>query len=449
MPRSRYGRHRRRSTTAAARVIGMPALVALAGTLVASVPNYASADQLQVSGMQPVLACHGSGTPSASASPSDSTSPTGSASASGLPSASASGSDSDSQGSTSASASASATTSATPQPSGSGDGRPTTTATASAPTSNGCAVTKAGSPKAPPTHSPSATASPQRSVSPSRSATPTTSLSSAPAVGSSGSEAGQAPVVGQEPYGPITRAQILQRALAWIEQKVPYSQTAWWVDSEGSYRQDCSGYVSMAWGLDQAIDFWTGNLDTVSHQIPGDQLLPGDILLSPTHTVLFAGWADSAHTTFDFYEESHPGTVAHYVTGASLAAYLGAGFLPYRYDGVIGPSTGPFVAPPAGVPIAALGPLAQELAPEGKTVSPPAPAWWQTVPAPTPTQARPSTAAAREAELEPAAAEMPEQEDGPAGVALGGSVLLFAGLSVTLARRRSARPVGRRPRRRH
>jgi hypothetical protein len=224
------------------------------------------------------------------------------------------------------------------------------------------------------------------------------------------------------------------------------------VDSEGSYRQDCSGFVSMAWGLDQAVDFWTGNLDTVSHQIPAAQLLPGDILLSSTHTVLFAGWADSAHTMFDFYEESHPGTVAHYVTGASLSGYLNGGFVPYRYDGVVGSDTGPFASPTTGIPIGALGPLARELDPEGASVQQPTPAWWQTVPAPgsTATAAHASAAAMRAADLEPAAATMPEQEAGAVGVAVGGSVPVFAGLSLAMTRRRVVvRTVGGRPRRRH
>jgi hypothetical protein len=235
----------------------------------------------------------------------------------------------------------------------------------------------------------------------------------------------------------------MQRALAWIEQRVPYSQTAWWVDAEGSYRQDCSGYVSMAWGLDQAIDFWTGNLDTVSSPVPAAQLLPGDILLSATHTVLFAGWADGAHTEFDFYEESHPGTVAHYVTGASLAAYLGAGFVPYRYDGIVGPDAGSYVTPTAGTPVTALGPLAQELAPEGEDVHQPAPGPGQTEPTPA------RSAVVRQADLEPAAAEQPDQEAESVGVAVGGSVLLFTGLSLAMTRRRAVGAGGGRPPRRH
>jgi hypothetical protein len=35
----------------------------------------------------------------------------------------------------------------------------------------------------------------------------------------------------------ITRDQIMQRAQVWVDQKVPYSQTA----TKDGYRQDCSG----------------------------------------------------------------------------------------------------------------------------------------------------------------------------------------------------------------
>ena len=454
MSSARRGRHRPRSARATARAVGLPALIALAGALVASVPNYAAADGRPpvVGGPPPTRSCQGTGTPSAPASASISASlsasPSGSVSTFGTPSVSVSASASASA-SVSASGSQDPTTSAPPTASAS----PTVTATPPRP--GPCKVTRPGkpTPTATATRSHSAAPSTSQPASPSRSATTSTPAGSTPSTGSSGTEQTQPPVVGQEPYGPITRAQIMQRALAWVEQKVPYSQTSWWVDYEGSYRQDCSGYVSMAWGLDQAIDFWTGNLDTVSYQVPAAQLLPGDILLSTTHTVLFAGWADSAHTMFDFYEESHPGTVAHYVTGASLAAYLNAGFIPYRYDGVVGSNTGPYITPTAGVPITALGPLPQVLAPEGKTVQAPPPASWQTLPTPwtTPRHAAPSTpaAAVQEADLEPAAAAIPEQEAGSVGVAVGGSALLFTGLSLALTRRRAVRAAGARPRRRH
>lgn len=116
---------------------------------------------------------------------------------------------------------------------------------------------------------------------------------------------------------------------------MPYSESRWWTDSDGTYRQDCSGYVSMAWALPQNLDFWTGNLNSVSHPISVSQLQPGDILLSYPHTVIFAGWTNSSHTEFSLYEEAHPGTDARFVIGAPIADYLSKGFRPYRYDGVV------------------------------------------------------------------------------------------------------------------
>ena len=178
------------------------------------------------------------------------------------------------------------------------------------------------------------------------------------------------------PHGSIARAQIIVRAQAWINEHVPYSQTSWKQDKYGEYRQDCSGYVSMAWALDQNIDFWTGNLNTVSHVIDASALLPGDILLSSSHTVLFAGWADSAHTMFDYYEESHPGTNARFVVDAPLADFLSSGFSPFRYDGVIDGGVLP-QNPANGLDFAALQAGQNELAPNGNDTAQPAPAPWQ------------------------------------------------------------------------
>jgi hypothetical protein len=172
----------------------------------------------------------------------------------------------------------------------------------------------------------------------------------------------------QLPHGTISRAQIMARAQLWVQDQVPYSQSEWFTDADGTYRQDCSGYVSMAWDLDQNTDFWTGNLNLVSHTIPASELLPGDILLSDEHTILFAGWADATHTTFDYYEESHPNTVAHFVTGAPLGAFLDNGFAPFRYDGVVNSAALP--PNPEGEPYSVL-------AQEGSEVNPPGvvPGW--------------------------------------------------------------------------
>jgi hypothetical protein len=179
------------------------------------------------------------------------------------------------------------------------------------------------------------------------------------------------------PHGTITRAQMLLRAQKWLAEQVPYSESAWWTDADGTYRQDCSGYVSMAWALDPTVDFWTGNLNTVSHTINPAQLLPGDILLSEQHTVLFAGWADAAHTQFDYYEESHPGTVARFVVDAPLSEFLSSGFAPFRYDGVSGPD-GVLPANPAnGYSFGSLDAGGSELMPNGILTSAPPIATWQ------------------------------------------------------------------------
>jgi hypothetical protein len=185
----------------------------------------------------------------------------------------------------------------------------------------------------------------------------------------------------QLPHGTITRAQIISRAETWLAEKVPYSQTSWWTDANGTYRQDCSGYVSMAWQLDQNIDFWTGNLNTVSHTIDPADLLPGDTLMSVEHTIIFAGWADPEHTSFDFFEEAHPGTFARFVVDAPLTAYTENGFNAFRYDGVAGPATSLPADPATGLSFAELSAGGSELVPTGVSFAEPAPApWQQTVP---------------------------------------------------------------------
>lgn len=225
----------------------------------------------------------------------------------------------------------------------------------------------------------------------------------------------------QLPHGTISRAEIMARAQLWVQEQVPYSQTEWHTDRDGTYRQDCSGYVSMAWDLDQYTDFWTGNLNLVSHTIPAAQLLPGDILLSDEHTILFAGWADAEHTTFDYYEEAHPGTNARYVVDAPLAAFLDNGFAPFRYDGVV--DSGALPANPAD------GQLYSQLVQQGSEINPAGvlPGWLRGLASP-----RTGTAAASvKARIAvQAAADVSGSDAHTGGMALGvgGAFLLGAGL---------------------
>ncbi|MET9732977.1 peptidoglycan-binding protein [Streptomyces sp. NPDC006458] len=138
----------------------------------------------------------------------------------------------------------------------------------------------------------------------------------------------------------ITRAEIINRAKQWVAARVPYSMTAYWSDG---YRQDCSGFVSMAWNLPG--NEWTGSLDQYADRITKEELQPGDILLfhNPadpergSHVTLFGGWTDYTHGYYIAYEATMPyariqATPYPYWSHADE-------YLAYRYKGVV-PGTG-------------------------------------------------------------------------------------------------------------
>ncbi|GGZ79556.1 peptidoglycan-binding protein [Streptomyces echinoruber] len=139
----------------------------------------------------------------------------------------------------------------------------------------------------------------------------------------------------------ITRAEIISRAQAWVTARVPYSTTAFWTDG---YRQDCSGFVSMAWKLPQ--NEWTGSLGQYGVKITKAELQPGDMLLfhNPddpergSHVVLFGGWADSGHTSYIAYEQTPP----HARRQTTPYAYWSNSdrYVPYRYKGVTAGTAG-------------------------------------------------------------------------------------------------------------
>jgi hypothetical protein len=238
------------------------------------------------------------------------------------------------------------------------------------------------------------------------------------------------------------------RAERWVAEQVPYSQSSWWTDAGGEYRQDCSGYVSMAWALDPTVDFWTGNLNTVSHTIDPATLRPGDMLMSIEHSVVFAGWVDPAHTRFDYYEESHPGTNARFVVNAPISDFLTSGFAPFRYDGVIDTADGQLPANPAvGYDFAALQRGGSELLPNGIQTAPPPIASWQTgyLPPSIAAQTANSPAAPK---LAPVAEVAPINP--PLGFVVGsGAVVFVVGGAVTMRGGPRLASTARRRRRRH
>jgi hypothetical protein len=136
----------------------------------------------------------------------------------------------------------------------------------------------------------------------------------------------------QDAPGPQTgaRHQTLQRAAAWLTanggRPVPYSQSARWRDG---YRQDCSGYASMALGL-PAPGTTTVGLATnrgLTRPIAMSELQPGDLVIdalgdnNTRHVVIFERWNDAARRSYMAYEQrSGPGT-----THRSLTYGLNAG----------------------------------------------------------------------------------------------------------------------------
>ncbi|MEU9476799.1 peptidoglycan-binding protein [Streptomyces sp. NPDC048191] len=137
------------------------------------------------------------------------------------------------------------------------------------------------------------------------------------------------------PIPATTRTQIINRAKTWVAAQVPYSMNDYWTDG---YRQDCSGYVSMAWSLPS--NEWTGSLDQFGVKITKEQLKPGDILLyhnpdnpeKGSHVVIFGGWTDYTHTYYTVYEQTPPHTRSQatpYPYWSNVDKYV-----PYRYKGL-------------------------------------------------------------------------------------------------------------------
>eukprot|EP01113_Clastostelium_recurvatum_P004516 TRINITY_DN119_c0_g1_i1.p1 TRINITY_DN119_c0_g1~~TRINITY_DN119_c0_g1_i1.p1 ORF type:complete len:167 (-),score=32.38 TRINITY_DN119_c0_g1_i1:129-578(-) len=126
----------------------------------------------------------------------------------------------------------------------------------------------------------------------------------------------------------ICRKDVISRAKVWVANKVPYNQGG----SYQGYREDCSGYVSMAWQSSQP-GHTTQTIPQIAHAISKAELKPGDCLLNTAeHVVLFGGWTNSAQTEYQAYEETRPGegTVSRVTPYPYWSGY--GNFVPYRYN---------------------------------------------------------------------------------------------------------------------
>jgi hypothetical protein len=130
----------------------------------------------------------------------------------------------------------------------------------------------------------------------------------------------------------ITRCQVLTRAQSWVDAKVPYSQSSYFKNTYGSYRQDCSGYVSMAWDLSSS--HVASTLPQVSHKLASfNDLQPGDAVNHTCcHVMLFKKWI-TVGVSYKSYEEQNWGTVANTYTW-TVASAKAQGYASYRRNNI-------------------------------------------------------------------------------------------------------------------
>jgi hypothetical protein len=128
----------------------------------------------------------------------------------------------------------------------------------------------------------------------------------------------------------------VKRAQSWVDDHVSYSQSRTHTNRYGTYRQDCSGFVSLAWALSSS--YTTATLPDVSFAIDESDLRRGDILLhlatrkTSGHVVMFDRWVDAAHTSYVVYEETPSTGASHHTIPYPYWSGHGT-YVPYRRDG--------------------------------------------------------------------------------------------------------------------
>ncbi|WP_165522006.1 FG-GAP repeat domain-containing protein [Micromonospora zingiberis] len=151
--------------------------------------------------------------------------------------------------------------------------------------------------------------------------------------------------------GPITRAEIMQRAQGWVDhQPGPYSQRAfsWDPPHTRKYRRDCSGLVGMAWHLN--ADPSTRTLHQFSNQINKADLQPGDILnIAAKHVVLFKSWkTDRRHFTYYTFGSTPVKIRTAAIDTGTIDSHRATSYVARRYTKIAQPATPPAPPKPVG-----------------------------------------------------------------------------------------------------
>lgn len=183
-----------------------------------------------------------------------------------------------------------------------------------------------------------------------------------------------------QPASAITRSAVLSRASHWVKKRIPYSQRGYY----RGYRRDCSGFVSMAWGL--KTSYTTRSIGSVARRIPMRRLRPGDaILVRGRHVALFGGWVGRSRTKYiaiEEYRRGRPATrhVRRIPRGAIAIRYRGLRevkpaprrtFVRYRLPSIVRPRPKRVLhARPAFVPTVSMAATASLIASPSVVASP-------------------------------------------------------------------------------
>ncbi|SDE53372.1 hypothetical protein [Glycomyces harbinensis] len=94
----------------------------------------------------------------------------------------------------------------------------------------------------------------------------------------------------------VKRSQVIKRAKYWYDRDVPYSQSRFYRDLEGShkYRTDCSGFVSQCWHtyLGSNGGYSTSTIPSIAKKIKWSDLKAGDVMnRAGVHCMLFDSWS--------------------------------------------------------------------------------------------------------------------------------------------------------------
>jgi len=154
----------------------------------------------------------------------------------------------------------------------------------------------------------------------------------------------------------VAREEIIARAKSWLGSSLRYNQRGWkLIDSETDigYRQDCSGYVSLAL---RGSNCWTTvqihSIATIP--ISKDELRPGDLINNKSpgnsgHVIIFDRWADANREQYWGYDFSGLGIQYRQVSYPFRGR---SGYEPRRYKNVcvegsryVAQSDSPTVAP--------------------------------------------------------------------------------------------------------